>query len=258
METTKQKLVASITSRIKNEIDVRNPVKFLKDIDITEVIDVAISTIYLYTRVGKGFNKKAILMSEVICAIGHTIRNRNRLKKESATAAKAGAFILWSFENSGLIKTFLGKAANNHATFIIEVTNEEELTLLWETLTIDKIEKLPSVTPYAPWESTKHSTGASMVKTADKDVLSQIKPETHPMIYECLNKAQKTGWNVNKDIYPILTWALRNKTDAFADVWEMQNPEAKASKIREIKAVSSIAKRFLDSTFYHLYYYDFR
>jgi DNA-directed RNA polymerase len=38
----------------------------------------------------------------------------------------------------------------------------------------------------------------------------------------------------------------------------MQNPEAKSSKLREAKAVGSIAKRFLTGVFYHLYYFDFR
>jgi DNA-directed RNA polymerase len=260
METTKQKLVASLKSRINTEIAAQNPVKFLKDsaVDISIIADLAISIVYLYTRIGKGSSKKTVLMSEVVAAIGHGVRNKLKLKRDSALAAKAGGFILYSFEAVGLIVAVLGKGRNGHATYIIEVTNEEELSTLWDTLELDRTEKLPSTKPYAPWTSTKHETGAIMVKTANKEVLDSLTPETHPIIFNCLNKAQAVGWRINDDIYPIYTWAFRNKTEAFSDIWDMHSPEAKQSKIREAQAIGNIAKRFIGTVFYHLYYYDFR
>ena len=258
METTKQKLTGSLIRRINTEIAPQNPVKFLNEIDVNFAIDLAISILYLYTRVGRGAAKKITLMTEVISAIGHGIRNKHKMKKDSALAAKSGAFILYSFEEIGLVYVVLGKAANTHATYTIEVTDEERISELWDGLPNNTTEKLPSETPYCPWTSTRHICDVSMVKTNNKEVLRKLTPETHPIVFDCLNKAQQVGWTINEDIYHIYTWALRNKTDAFADIWEMHNAEAKQSKIREAKAIGGIAKRFIGKVFYHLYVLDFR
>jgi DNA-directed RNA polymerase len=260
MNTTKQKLVDSLKARMAVELDSRAPVKFIRELDASDMVDAMTITLYTYTRGGKSSatEKKQVLMSEVITGTGNAIRNKNRLKKDSALSARSGAFILYSFESLGIIKTVMGKANNNHGTYQVQIVDEETLSELWEGVSIEKVEKLPSLVPYEPWVTSKHPSGANMVKTADRDVLTALTAETHPMVFECLNKAQRTAWNVNKDIYPTFNWALRNKADAFADIWEMQNPEAKASKVRESRAVAGIAKRLLDETFYHLYYYDFR
>jgi DNA-directed RNA polymerase len=254
----KQKLVNSIIERLETEVSPRNPVKFLKDLDASVITDQAIGYIYLYTRVGRGSRKKSVLMAEIISAIGHGVRDKAGLKKNSALAAKAGAFILYTFEVLGYLHTLKGRAGNGHSTYLIEVDDEEGLSLLWSKLEADKTEKLPSLTPHVPWLSTKHSTGARLVKTQDKGVLQELSIENCPLVYESVNRSQQVGWRVNEEIYEIYTWALRNKTDAFSDIWEIQNPQAKASKTREAKAVGDIAKRFLGKTFYHLYYLDFR
>jgi DNA-directed RNA polymerase len=91
----------------------------------------------------------------------------------------------------------------------------------------------------------------TIVKTTNKGILDELTPETHPIVFDTLNKAQTTGWVVNKDLFPLVNWALRNKVEAFADIWEIQNDEAKRSKLREATAVAGIAKRFVDHVFYH-------
>lgn len=248
----KQKLIASLNKRLSVEVSKKNPVYFLNNyLPLDSAVDLAISAVYLYTRSKKGSTIKSILLTEVICAIGHSIRDSLKLKRDSALSAKTGAFMLYSFELLGLLTVKLGTGHNKHQTYIIEVLNDDALTLLWESLPIDKVTKLPSLSPYAPWETTKHSSGVMMVKTTSQEVLTKITLETHPMLFDSLNKSQTIGWNINQDIYPIYAWALRNKADAFADIWEMQSAEAKTSKIREATAIGSIAKRFLDSTFYH-------
>ena len=264
METTKQKIVGSLLRRLGAEIVKQNPVKFLsaEDINIEIVADISISSLYLYTRTGKGSKKKSLYLSDIVSAIGHAVRNKFKLKRDSAIAAKAGAFILYSFEEQGIIQVALGRADSGknagHGQYVVNVLNEDAMSQMWDTLSLNRTEKLPSLTPYAAWTSTRHDTGAIMVKTANRDVLKYLTPETHPLVYNTLNRAQVTGWLINDDIYPIYVWALRNRTDAFAEIWEMYNPEAKQSKIREAKAIGSIAKRFIGKTFYHLYYFDFR
>lgn len=250
----KQKLIASITDRLENEVSPRNPVKFMQSMGPSDLVDAVTLILHTFTRGGGSFSRKSKslpFMAEIISGIGHSIRSRAKLKKDSSLAAKSGAFLLWSFEKYGIVKTYLGKGNGKHATFLVETIDEEALDELFASVVINKIEKLPSLVPYEPWTTTKHSCGSVMVKTQNRGVLNELTIQTHPLVFECLNKAQRTGWNVNKDIYPIFTWALRNKAEAFADIWDMQNPEAKSSKLREARTVGSIAKRFLDETFYH-------
>lgn len=254
----KQKLLESLLARLETELSPQNPVKFLRELPLEECVDTAIGAVYLYTRVGSGSGKKIVLLTEVISAIGHSIRNKYKLKRDSALAAKAGAFILYSFEVVGLLRLVLGKGANHHATYTIEVLDDEKLSSLWDVLCPEKTEKLPSLVPYSDWVTTLHPTGVKMVKTADREVLAKLNPEEHPLIFNSLNISQRVGWRINERIYDVYIWALKKKTDAFADIWEMQNPEAKASKVREAKAIGGIAKRFIGQTFYHLYTYDFR
>lgn len=254
----KSKVIASLTYRISYEVSTQPSLKFLKEIDVSSYVNLIISILYLYTRPKKGYSKASIYFAELISALGHGVRNKLKLKRDSGFAAKLGTFILYTFEELGYIRVVLGKGSGKHATYIVEILNDDAIVAMWSLLEPSQISKLPSETPFDLWKTTRHSTGMSMVKTGNKEVLSKIKPETHPILFNVLNKAQQVGWQVNKDVYDLHLWALRNKTDAFADIWEQQNPEAKVTKLREARAIGDIAKRFLGKTFYHLYYYDFR
>jgi len=254
----RNQIIDSLSFRIKTEISDKSTLKYLKHLNIEDYLDTVISVLYLYTRQKRGSNRNTIYLTEVICAIGHAIRNKYKLKRDSAVAARTGAFILYTFELAGILQVILGQGAKGHNAYIIQVQDDDELCKLWDNLEPSKIEKLPSETPYTPWKSTKHETGMILVKTGNKDVLDKLTPETHPIVFDCVNKAQTVGWIINETIFELHLWALRNKTDAFSDIWELHNSEARATKIREAKAVGSIAKRFLGKQFYHLYYYDFR
>lgn len=254
----KKMLIESLKRRLKAELVKQNPVSFLKKFEVEDYIDNVIAVVYLYTRPKKGLNKQSIYLTEIISAIGHAVRNKNKLKRDSGLAAKAGAFILYSFEEAGLVQVLLGQGSKGHNSYVVQVLDDDSICNMWNALDPSQIEKLPSETPYSPWITSKHETGVYMVKTGNKDVLDSLTPENNPMVFDCLNKAQQLGWRVNKQIYDLHLWALRNKTDAFADIWELQNPEAKTTKLREARAIGDIAKRFIDKTFYHLYSYDFR
>jgi DNA-directed RNA polymerase len=253
----KNKLKAVLEERIANEIVVQNPLKYLKSFPLDDYLDTIISVIYMYTRPKKG-GGESIYLAELISTLGHAVRGKLRQKRDSALAAKTGAFLLWSFEQLQLLETVMGRGNNSHGAFIVRVLQDDVICSLWENVESNRVEKLPAETPYAPWTTSRHSTGMYMVKTQNKEVLDKIKLETHPMLFSCLNKAQVVGWQINADVYKTHVWALRNKTDAFSDIWEQQNPEAKTTKLREAKAIGDIARRFLGKTFYHLYYYDFR
>jgi len=252
------RLIESIAQRLKEEIAPQNPIKFLKKFEVDEYIDDVISTVYLYTRAKKGSSHNTIYFVEVASAIGHSVRNKLKQKRNSSVAVKAGSFLLYSFEILQILQVVLGQGKNHHASYIVQMLDDDCLHDLWNNIDTATNEKLPSLKPYAPWNSSKHETGISIVKTKNKDVLSILHPDTHPLIFNSLNKSQAVGWRINEDIFNIHLWALRNKTKAFSEIWDSQNPEAKTTKLREAKAIGSIAQRFLKSKFYHLYYYDFR
>jgi DNA-directed RNA polymerase len=254
----KQKVIQSLSERLKVEVSPRNPIKYLLQFKVEDYIDNVISIVYLYTRPKRGPNRNSIFFTEVIAAIGHNIRGKFKLRRDSALAAKTGAFILYTFEELGYLQVLLGQGSKGHGTYIVQVLNDDGICNLWNNLDASQIEKLPSEKPYAPWTSAKHETGLWLIKTQNKDVLDAISPDTHPYLFKCVNIAQEVGWTINEDLYNIHAWALRNKTEAFSDIWELQNLEARTTKLREAKTIGSMAKRFLNKTFYHLYYYDFR
>lgn len=256
---TKAKLKKSLTSRLDEEISSRSAIKFLKDFQVEQYIDTIISVMYLYTRPKHGHkDNTAIFFAELVSALGHGVRSQLKLKKNSSVAAKTGAFLLYSFEELGILNVCLGQGSKGHNSYIVKVLQDEAICSMWVDLDPSKVEKLPSEAPYPPWTSTRHISGARLVKTNNKGVLDALTPETHPMVFDCVNKAQEVGWTINKQIYDIHTWALKYKTEAFAEIWELTNAESRATKLREAKAIGGIAKRFLGKTFYHLYYYDFR
>jgi len=254
----REQLVNIIKARVNSELDVRNPVKKLLDrVDIAQAVDIAISVVYLYTRMKKGSNK-TVYMAEIISAIGHQIISKNKMKRDSSVAAKTGTFFLYTFDQLEYLEVMLGQGKGGHAAYIVKVLNDEAITGLWEELPKTGVEKLPALTPYAPWTSVRHSTGALMIKTGNQYVNSIVQPETHPILFSVLNKAQSIGWRVNNEILAVQKWALKNKTEAYNDIWSQRSPEAKATKLREARAVISMAERFSQDVFYHLYYYDFR
>jgi hypothetical protein len=254
----KKEIIRSLKSRAEDELVAQNPVAVLKTADIEMLFDTIVSIVYLYTRPKKGHNRNSIYLTEVISALGHGVRSKLKLKRNSSAAAKTGAFILYTFEMLGMLRVVLGGGDNGHGQYLIQVTNDDAISKLWDSLPITGVEKLPHESPPAKWVSTRHITGQSMVKTGNRGVLDKINATDHPMIFDCLNKAQQVGWTVNKDIYDLHLWALRNKVEAFNDIWNQQSPEARITKTREARAIGDIAKRFLGKTFYHLYSYDFR
>jgi len=257
MKSVKQKLIDSIERRLRTEIVGRNPLKYLKKFSSVEIVEISIAPVFLYSRV-KGIKKRQPAMAETVTAIGHAIRDHYKLKKDSSLAAKGGAFVLYSFEEAGIIRARKSDGENGHAQYIVEVLNEDVLSALWGSIPAKRTEKLPALTPPADWVSFKHESGLKLVKTRNTDVIGRLSPEAQPLVFSSINRAQKVGWQINQYIYDLHLWAFRNKTDAFSGIWEMQNAEAKQSKIREAKIISDMASRYLGKIFYHMYSYDFR
>jgi DNA-directed RNA polymerase, mitochondrial len=253
----KNTLIRSLNTRIGAELSPQNPVSIIGNHQVNSFVDTLISIVYLYTRPKKG-KGSTVYLAEVISAIGHTLLSKWRKPVNSALAAKVGAFMLYSFEDIGLIEVVLGHGSKGHNAYLINVIRDEALMELWNTLPSNTIEKLPSKLPYTSWTSSLHPTGVRLVKTQDKNVLLELTPESHPIVFNCLNKAQKVGWRINKEVLELQKWAIRNRAAAFDEIWTAHSSEARSTKSREAKSIISMADRFVDDTFYHLYYLDFR
>ena len=250
----KSKLISSISERISSEISSRNPLKFMKDADVTDIVDTAIYVLYLYTR---SSNKKITAFSEVACRIGHEIMGRQSLRKDSSIAVKTGAFVLFTFEVYNLIETRLAAGPNGHGTYaIFLISNTVEI--LWKDLSKTVNQKLPATKPFAPWDSSRHETGITIVRTSDKGVLGVLKPSTHPLVFDMLNKSMSVGWNINKSVLNIARAAISERSLAFSNIWDSKNKESMTSKLREANTIIDIAVSLENKTFYHLYYLDFR
>jgi len=255
----RNKIFSNLSLRIDTEISHRMPIKYLKGIELEKHVNDIIGIVYLYTRPKKSVHPAAqfTFLTEIVCAIGKKLMSKERLKKDSALAAKTGAFVLYTFEELELIKVVKGKGSKGHQVYIVETVNEAAIVNLWSQLPPATLEKLPSLTPYKPWNSFRHPTGALLVKTNHK-IRESLTPENHPLVFESINRSQKVGWRINKELYEVQIWAFRNRADAFSDIWKAHSSEARSTKVRETKAISGIAEKFLNDTFYHLYYMDFR
>ena len=146
----REALLTSLQERILKEISNQNPLKFLKTLKIEDYADTIVSVVYLYTRPKKGLNKQAIYLVELISALGHAVRNKAKLKRDSGLAANTGAFILYSFEQAGILQVALGQGNKGHASYIVQILEDDTICELWNQLEPSKVEKLPSETPYEP------------------------------------------------------------------------------------------------------------
>lgn len=238
-----------------DEVSSRSPIRILREFDLKELYDVVIPVVYLYTR---GKKDEPIFLTEAVCAIGRAVMSHFKQKKDSGLAAKIGAFLLYSFEVAGILEVLKAQGKGRHAAYQIIIKDDASIRALWEAIDVTSVEKLPSETPFAPYFTTEHETGMKLVKTNNKTVLTKLNPVDNPIVFSAINKSMETGWNVNVKVFDVAMWALRNKTEAFDDIWSQQNPEARKTKLRESRTILDIAFRFIDKTFYHAMYFDFR
>jgi DNA-directed RNA polymerase len=255
----KQQLYKALQRRLATEVSSRQEIYFLRNLDLEELVDkILIPETYLYTRGGERSGNETIFV-DIATAIGKKVLGMARIKLDTPKALRIGSFLLYSMEELGIINLFKGASSRtSNATYQIELVNNKKLVEMFESLPHEKIDKIPNKKPYSPWTCGYHQNGLALVKTGAKEVLKKLDPNTHPMVFNLVNKMQKVGWNVNHEVYHLQAWALRNQAEAFNDIWNAPSRESMESKYREAETISSIAERFLDSTFYHQYYYDFR
>jgi len=255
----KEDLIEHIKERLKVEPYQVRALKYLLEIEVESYIDEIISVLYTYTRKEKGASKPATF-AEVICTMGFAVRNSNKLIKNTAISAKTGGFLLYSFEKLGLIRVFKTKNPRRRHSFLaVEIISEKLMRELYSEIPARGIiEKLPSIKPHAAWKTTVHENGSYLVKTTNRYLNRVLNAAHYPAVFEAVNKSQQTGWMIHSDILEVQEWALVKKENAFKDIWKATSKKAQKTKFREARTIISMAKRFVNKTFYHLFYLDFR
>jgi hypothetical protein len=229
--------------------------KYLKKHEVASWINKAIEILFIHTRPRD--DQTSFCFAEIVTNIGKTVLRQCGERQDSALAAKTGAFVLYTFYFYDIVAVYLTRGKNKHNIYLVKVVNEDLLARLFNELPLKEIEKLPWTEPPGDYNSPFHKSGLKLIKTNNPDVLRTVRPDTHPIIYDVVNKAQKVGWRVNKRVWEIAEWALENTQEAFNDIWE-QASKAKKTKIREARTILDISERLKGKVFYHQYFLDFR
>jgi DNA-directed RNA polymerase len=254
----RKRLYRSLSRRIDLEIMGNHKIKFAKEADLERLIDEAIIPIaYLYTRDQRGTAE--IYLIDMVSAMGKRAMRVCGQKKNSPVAVKLGSFLLYSLEELELLHVYKGSnSRHRHACYKVEVLNDRVITELWKELPSEPTGKMPSLSPYAPWESGFHENGAKLIKTLAPGLLETLNPVEHPFVFGLVNKNQRVGWKIFDLILELQKWAFDTEESAFNDIWKAPSKEARSSKLRETEAIIDMAERMHGHKFHHQYNYDFR
>jgi hypothetical protein len=251
-DSLKKAICENIRQRLPEATDI--PAVF-KSINPEEYWEVLLTSVYRYTKTKP--SASAPLFSSVICGIGKEIFKCRKMRPDTRGSAHLGAFLLYAFEANLLVEAFVGTGKNNHWAWFVRVLEPEIIGEHYKRLSVVCYGTMPSSTPEPPWNGFRRGERERMIKT---QILEQVEmtPTTHPLVFSCINRAEAQGWTVNNWILREASWALKEKEDAFKDIWRQTSPEAKASKKREAEIILRVARKNENTVFYHRYFLDFR
>jgi hypothetical protein len=231
----------------------------LKDYPSEDLINIAFSYVL------KGLEKSSTVV-EVTAPIGHKIRQKLKLPKDSVAAVQIGWFILVSFFECKLLyfrkkKIYKGGKITKHQAYVLTIKDWKAIKELWSLIDFTKVDLFPVKEPPNDWISGTHSTGTTIIKKANPETLKLFNSnrEDFSYAYSNLNKLQKVGWIINKDIFKVYQTALRlNEGPSPFKLHKEIDIVKKKSLIIEAEAIERLALNNLNNSFYHLYNYDFR
>ena len=199
--------------------------------------------------------------------IGREVARRVDFDVSDQLVILCGLFVLETYENVGILELKKGKItrSDKHPSFHLELASRSKFNQLFKFAPA-RVEGLhPASEPYADWASGTHANGKSIIKHSRPETIAKMTPERCPEAFEAINKFQKTGWVINKNILEVMEYASDNPNDAFLskDKAAMSyltepNKTAKASKKTEADIIKKMAKSLGDKPFFHQYTFCFR
>lgn len=234
----------------------------LKDLDPNDLMQRA------YGAILAGLQRKGTL-TEIITTIGKNVRRVHRLKGDNVTDAHIGWFICISFLEFGILSytlqnTYKNGTRSKHPSYFFTVSDWPVIKFLWTLIDKDKMNGMyPMRTPAADWVKSIHENGSPIVKKMHHSIAKKITPEDQPIIFNNLNKLQKTPWRINRETFSAYQMAMQARTDAITKdspfkFSKEEDKKKRESLITEAEAIEQIALSYLNDKFYHLYNYDFR
>ena len=260
-------IVSLLANNLQNRIDAidnkKVGIRDLKGSNPYEIIETAIPIICI----GEERSKPT---ADIVAKIGHKVRDKLGLTRNSPYAAKVGCFVLESFVRADLVELVEEKrGGDKNTTYYVDAVDDKSMTELWELMPQDVSEQLPYTSPPEDWTSGIHKTGLPIIRHAPKSVLNQINIMDHHIILNCLNKMQNQGWKVDDQMLAWYKTAFENEDKAtFKDgnktyyAFDHLNPneakDASRSMKRESTSILTIANKMQGNEFFHHYSLDFR
>ena len=257
-------LVADLKSRQQElRADRHRHTFYLKEQDAQQMMEVC------YVALMSGIQKKGTLV-EIVSGIGRQIRTPLRLPNDSVAEVHTGWFIVISFLELEIInyytqKSYTNGKASQYPTYHFGIKDWKAVAQLMGMISRERVAgQLPLAKPPEDWTSVIHASGSTFVKKMHSSVAKQLTPERNPILFNNLNKLQRTGWRINPETFSVYqqcfsqTKDKRNKLASPFKFSSEEDPKRKESLMREVEAISGIAQLFLNEPFYHMYNYDFR
>jgi len=258
--TVLARLIEDLSKRQESLRADRNTFTYvLKDIPADELINTAFSYVL------KGLEKSATIV-EIVVPMGHRVRQKLRLPKDTVASAQLGWFVLISFFECKLLsfrkkKTYKNGKIAKHQSYVLTIKDWKAIKELWALIDYSKVDLFPIKEPAADWQSGIHETGITIIKKANPHTVEVFNRNEQDFnyLYDNLNKLQKVGWTINKDVFAVYQTALKlNEGPSPFKLHREIDMTKKKSLIIEAESVERLALNNLNNTFYHLYNYDFR
>jgi len=231
----------------------------LKDVSADDLINIAFSYVL------KGLERSATIV-EVVVPMGYKIRQRLKLPPDSVANAQVGWFVLISFFECKLLsfrkkhKYKNGKIAK-HQSYALTIKDWKAIKELWTLIDFTKSDLFPLKKPPENWGSGVHDNGTTIIKKANPETIRMFNEnnEDFTYLYDNLNRLQRVGWSINKDVFSVYQSALHlTEGPSPFKLHREIDLTKKKSLIIEAEAIERLALNNLNNLFYHLYNYDFR
>jgi hypothetical protein len=214
----------------------------------------------------KGAESKLSLV-DVSVSLGHRIRQRLKLKRDTVAACHAGWFVIVAYLELDLITYYLKKTkkkgrTSKYRAYHISLKNPEAIREIWEELskTYADVEFFPLDHPPEPWVEGIHALGYPMIRKADSYILADLNPEKDQFIMDTLNKLGNVPWSVNNEVLEVYNYYIKlnnPKPSPFRFHRETAEDKVRSLKI-ESETILMMANKFKNRPHYHLWSCDFR
>ena len=210
--------------------------------------------------------QKGASLADAAVTIGRRIRQKYRLKSDIMASLYGGIFILEAFANQELIYTkrsFDRKARRKkHPPYRVFVKDKSKFTTFRQGINHEDNEEAPLKSPAPDWVGGYSQNFAddkkTLIRHGNKFALKEFTPEKHQLLFNALNKLQKTAYRINHQVFDIYDKCLQLKTGSPFKHDRTTDVRSRESMLMEAESVFELAKANLNNIFYHRYSCDFR